>query len=348
MLFSLSTTNLQAQETPEKKIPSSNEKLQTPSKETLKERELELQRMRETNKDRKQPTKQQVKPKINKVPDNCDDAAAGVKNEFAILYDYFQPRNRAQLTASQNLCTCVLKTNLDLKGCADLNGQKLVKMEDSKKPEGFNLILVSATPTMKKDDPRIKENSYRQKVVAMQYVEVNVTPLSGKTNCRLFSESDKYIVAIKPKPNSSSSVLPKKDVTVSNDGDQPTARWEFISINNEDPASGFYMVTNEENPRALYRNNQNELKLKEYSKMDGKALERAAWNYTIAGQDDSGHTRYVIRPLDDPRKAIEVDERTGSLKLGKNTVPTVFADVKGTKFSAQENKNIYWNVDRIF
>ncbi len=275
---------------------------------------------------------------------NCEDLVIGVKFDFAIFYKRWNPKDKDSFNNSKADCKCVMLKDPDLKGCADMAGKKLIKVENVKTEDGFYLAHLPTKPNVNTDDPRVKNNPTRMKILTDQSVVVRAISLTGKTNCRLFSENNKYIIANEEKSKPQNSILPEQDISISSDGDQGAARWDFVPVDEEDPNAGFFIVTRETVQRTILRNGS-ELQLYKFANMDGKARENSKWAYFIAGLDEDGNTRYMLHPADDVTKAIAVDERTGVLSLKAFKIKK---DLHKVSMVSNPNRHFFWNVECIF
>ncbi len=283
-------------------------------------------------------------------PSPCLDAMIGIVADFAILDKKIDPADAPNYAEVKADCKCILKEFPRLKGCSDMLNHKLVKVASDKSDERINLIAVDL-PKSKTPEDRSNVESVTPDTGPVVYVHIE--PLGDKTNCRMFSENNKYIIHSAPKPAAKNSILPPSEVAVSSDGDQKAARWDFVLIDDEDMKKGFYILTREKEPRALFRNGT-QLDLKIFKHMDGKARALASWNFMVNGKDIEGNTRYVFRPQDSKNHVLGLDERTGRLLMVPTSVRATFTttvqtrSAVGAKRKSAPNFPIFWKVECIF
>ncbi len=277
----------------------------------------------------------------------CLRNLASIKNAYAVMFSKFSTSDNKSITAAKSDCTCILKEFPRLKGCADMTGRKLVKISAPKSSDGFTLQMVES----KKLDPLVKERISKDPVAkksvgAALNINVQITPLAGKTNCRLIASNDEYLI-VPPKPtNGNRPELTIKDVIVNKDGNKKNARWDFVPVDQEDDSEGFFIVTREKTPRALMRSG-NDLNLVNFKTLDGIGRSKASWNFYVDGIDKDGNSQYLIRPQDSTVHVLAMDQRTREVSVIKNNAPKAkLGSKENTSFVAE--KKIHWNVESIF
>ncbi len=169
--------------------------------------------------------------------------------------------------------------------------------------------------------------------------------LAGETNCRLQSEFGTFVMSAR------SGEKEVKDLTLSAEGDTDHARWDFKAVEDGNHFKGFYILTREDNPRALMADGTN-LSLRKLETMDGKMHEKAHWNFFINGKDEDGNTNYNLRPQQNPDKLVLAadGENNKLILIGKKSKNPDTLVAKGNEKSVirPEKKAKNWNCECIF
>lgn len=242
----------------------------------------------------------------------CSENVVGFVDGYVVFGCNKGSKGCENCKIKQDDCDCAAKKYKGAKGCVDACG-KLYLIKGSNPEEG--------------DDETINPS---------------VHFLAGESNCRLQSEFATFI-ALPVKGDSKSVVLESKG--------KGNARWDFKAVEDGNHLKGFYILTREENPRALMVDGKN-LSLRRVDQMDGKMHEQSQWNFYINGKDEDGNTNYylhlqngsdgmVLAADGSKNKLTLVDAKAGDLN-------TLSAGGEGSTNVRPEARAKNWNCECVF
>ncbi|MDB4728076.1 hypothetical protein OAF63_04720 [Saprospiraceae bacterium] len=230
----------------------------------------------------------------------CVTGTLGHIDGNVILWNRVTRNNAAAVT---DLCKCASKNLTKPKNCVDRRGTVIVNQ--GYEPEGSS---AGAAKQSKNSTPSFQL-------------------LGGKQNCRLISLNEKVLMisgnSVKVGTECHCDKTPECDCKGQQDcgcdcSCKGKERWDFKAVNEEDPSKGFYIVTQERDPRAIMRNGDG-VSLRHLSRMDGKMKVLSQWNFFINDRSIDGTSNYNLRPQDSYESILAVDSKKGTLTMVNHT-----------------------------
>lgn len=229
----------------------------------------------------------------------CVESVLGHIDGNVILW---KQMSRATASKTIDLCKCATKHMTKPKNCVDRRGSVIVNQGNE--PEGGDRAA----------RPGGSSN-------------LNFQILAGKRNCRLISVDEKVLMIsgntvkvgtechCNNVQNCGCKGEPECDCDCSCKSNE---KWNFKAVNDKDPSEGFYIVTQERDPRAIMRSGDG-VALRHLNRMDGKMKALSTWNIFINDRTKNGVTQYMLRAQDRYDKILAVDSKTSTLKIVNHT-----------------------------
>lgn len=252
-----------------------------------------------------QPTTMSAQKPVSKS--KCTANVVGYADGYVIFACATKKGEKAPVcTIDKEQCECAASKYQDAKGCIDGNG--VVLKTTIANPNA----KVKAANKAKAIDPVSKDGDDGGEDPVEDLPSFKANFLTGQSNCRLNSESGAYISVVKGGL--------RTEVQVIEGGSGSNSRFDFKAVEAGDHSKGFYILTREEEPRALMADGTT-LSLRAFNTMDGKMKEMSQWKFFITGSDDDGNTEYQIMPTKNYGKLVlAADSKTKDLVLAKKSV----------------------------
>ena len=261
--------------------------------------------------------------KASNEKSDCTESVIGFMDNYVLFTCFRGPDGGTMCTVEQEQCDCALKNFTGAKGCIDGNGKK-----------------IAGSLSNPNDDGRRSAASSRGDGTDIPVIHF----LAGESNCLIRSELNSYI----SRQNNGSLTNVNEGAKV----DDKSLFWDFKAVESGNQQKGFYILTHEDNPRALVADGTT-LSLQPYSRLDQKKREKSQWNFFINDKDSDGVTNYLLRPQNNPDNLV-LAANSGNNKLelvsrnASNKSDPLVAKGGDVKVTPQERKGINWNCQCVF